>query len=224
MAAAAHRFGIPYGGPGTHEPETVAVQIPRPGYWGGYRLIVEALELWVEGEFRIHDRARWTRSSAATERGAAATGSPARRIAGRLDRKAFAAMTGGGMSLLEATMRPVPHCWETIELTLDLSVPEQSYIEDCPVCCRPIWSLIVAVDGEVERTQGRSRRLTPEAASNPPRTRGTFKQVRIVPSARMLLVVGVTTCQDRVRSTRWRVPLYVAMYPIAADDSPVTHA
>ena len=34
----------------------------------------------------------------------------------------------------------------------------------------------------------------------------------------------MTTCQDRFRSTRWRVPLFVAMYPIAADDSPVTHA
>ena len=40
----------------------------------------------------------------------------------------------------------------------------------------------------------------------------------------LLLVVSVTTCQDRLRSTRWRVPLFVALYPIAADDSPVTHA
>jgi hypothetical protein len=40
----------------------------------------------------------------------------------------------------------------------------------------------------------------------------------------VLLVVSVTTCQDRFRSTRWREPLYVAIYPIAADDSPVTHA
>ena len=40
----------------------------------------------------------------------------------------------------------------------------------------------------------------------------------------LLLVVSVTTCQDRLRSTRWRVPLFVALYPIAADDSPITHA
>jgi len=62
VAEAARRFGIPYGGPGTVEPTDVAAEIPRPPHWGGYRLHVEAIELWVEGEFRIHDRARWTRN------------------------------------------------------------------------------------------------------------------------------------------------------------------
>ncbi len=61
VAAEAHRFGIPYEGPGTPEPEGVSADVPRPPHWGGYRLHVEAMELWVEGEFRIHDRARWTR-------------------------------------------------------------------------------------------------------------------------------------------------------------------
>jgi pyridoxamine 5'-phosphate oxidase len=61
VAEAAHRFGIDYGGPGTPEPDDVSVDIPRPPYWGGFCLDVEAIELWVEGEFRIHDRARWTR-------------------------------------------------------------------------------------------------------------------------------------------------------------------
>jgi hypothetical protein len=31
-----------------------------------------------------------------------------------------------------------PHCWEVIEIELDLSVDEQRYVEDCSVCCRPI--------------------------------------------------------------------------------------
>ena len=31
-----------------------------------------------------------------------------------------------------------PYCWESIELTVDLSVPSQRYVEDCHVCCRPI--------------------------------------------------------------------------------------
>jgi pyridoxamine 5'-phosphate oxidase len=62
VADTARRFGIPYEGPGTAEPEDVAVDVPRPPHWGGYRLRAEAVELWVEGEFRIHDRARWTRS------------------------------------------------------------------------------------------------------------------------------------------------------------------
>ncbi len=57
----ARHFGIPYGGPGSDEPEHVDVDVPRPPHWGGYRLYADAVELWVEGEFRIHDRARWTR-------------------------------------------------------------------------------------------------------------------------------------------------------------------
>jgi pyridoxamine 5'-phosphate oxidase len=56
----AQRFGIPYQGPGAPEPNGVW-EVPRPPNWGGYRLYVDAVELWVEGEFRIHDRARWTR-------------------------------------------------------------------------------------------------------------------------------------------------------------------
>ncbi len=31
-----------------------------------------------------------------------------------------------------------PYCWETIEISLDLSVEAQQYVEDCSVCCRPI--------------------------------------------------------------------------------------
>ena len=42
------------------------------------------------------------------------------------------------MNLLQGHDATCPHCWETINLTLDLSVPDQSYIEDCPVCCRPM--------------------------------------------------------------------------------------
>ena len=62
LAAQAERYAIPYQGPGAPEPENVAVDVPRPPNWGGFRLRAEAVELWVEGEFRIHDRARWSRS------------------------------------------------------------------------------------------------------------------------------------------------------------------
>ena len=31
-----------------------------------------------------------------------------------------------------------PHCWEQISVLLDTSVKEQTYVEDCEVCCRPI--------------------------------------------------------------------------------------
>jgi pyridoxamine 5'-phosphate oxidase len=64
VTATAARFGIPYRGPGTPEPEGVSIDVPRPANWGGFRLLTDAVELWVEGEFRIHDRARWTRQPA----------------------------------------------------------------------------------------------------------------------------------------------------------------
>lgn len=36
--------------------------IPRPPHWGGIRLWASAIELWIEGSDRIHDRARWQRA------------------------------------------------------------------------------------------------------------------------------------------------------------------
>jgi transcription elongation factor Elf1 len=31
-----------------------------------------------------------------------------------------------------------PYCGERISMVLDTSVDEQTYVEDCEVCCRPI--------------------------------------------------------------------------------------
>jgi len=42
-----------------------------------------------------------------------------------------------------------PYCGEEISMVLDLSVPEQSYVEDCEVCCRPIEVRYTAEDGEL---------------------------------------------------------------------------
>jgi hypothetical protein len=53
------------------------------------------------------------------------------------------------MNLLEGHDSTCPHCGETINLTLDLSVPEQSYIEDCPVCCKPMMVSYSAHEGEL---------------------------------------------------------------------------
>jgi pyridoxamine 5'-phosphate oxidase len=35
--------------------------LPRPEFWGGFRLWFVALELWVEGENRFHERVRYER-------------------------------------------------------------------------------------------------------------------------------------------------------------------
>jgi hypothetical protein len=46
-----------------------------------------------------------------------------------------------------------PHCGETITLFLDLSVDEQSYIEDCSVCCSPMIVSYTAGEGELHSLQ-----------------------------------------------------------------------
>ena len=42
---------------GTHNEK----EIPRPPHWGGIRVWAHEIELWMDGEDRVHDRARWTR-------------------------------------------------------------------------------------------------------------------------------------------------------------------
>ena len=37
-------------------------EIPRPGYWRGYRLAPEQIEFWRNGAFRLHDRVRFVRA------------------------------------------------------------------------------------------------------------------------------------------------------------------
>lgn len=31
-----------------------------------------------------------------------------------------------------------PYCWEEISMLIDSSIKEETYIEDCEVCCNPI--------------------------------------------------------------------------------------
>jgi pyridoxamine 5'-phosphate oxidase len=70
VRAAAARFGAP-------EPtldnidQPLTVDIPRPPFWGGYYVWADAVELWIEGASRIHERARWTRVLTTTDPGAA---------------------------------------------------------------------------------------------------------------------------------------------------------
>jgi hypothetical protein len=42
------------------------------------------------------------------------------------------------MEIIIETEMTCPHCGETFPLQIDTSEPEQSLIEDCTVCCRPI--------------------------------------------------------------------------------------
>jgi hypothetical protein len=44
-----------------------------------------------------------------------------------------------------------PYCGERFDVVVDLSVAEQSYVEDCYVCCRPMV-LAVSVDEDGQTT------------------------------------------------------------------------
>jgi pyridoxamine 5'-phosphate oxidase len=73
VRAAADRFGAPHPTADNID-ETPAAHIPRPPFWGGYYVWADAVELWIEGAARIHERARWTRSL--TTAGAGFRGGP----------------------------------------------------------------------------------------------------------------------------------------------------
>lgn len=38
----------------------------------------------------------------------------------------------------DATIVCCPYCGENLDISIDTSAGEQSYIEDCQVCCQPI--------------------------------------------------------------------------------------
>ncbi len=50
------------------------------------------------------------------------------------------------MSALDSVLIQCPYCWETLDVSVDPSVPEQEYVEDCQVCCRPILIHVVFDD------------------------------------------------------------------------------
>jgi hypothetical protein len=54
------------------------------------------------------------------------------------------------MPEISETHLSCPYCGESISVLVDDSIPEQNYVEDCQVCCRPIvLDVVVDVDGDV---------------------------------------------------------------------------
>ncbi len=39
-----------------------------------------------------------------------------------------------------------PYCWQQISMLLDPDMSEESYIEDCQVCCNPIEIIFIMRD------------------------------------------------------------------------------
>ncbi len=42
-----------------------------------------------------------------------------------------------------------PYCWEQISMLIDTSQREQSYIEDCEICCNPIQLSVATENQEI---------------------------------------------------------------------------
>jgi len=63
VAKTALRLALPTADVDEDAPDP-GLRIARPPHWGGFHLWAEAVELWVEGSARIHDRARWQRTLA----------------------------------------------------------------------------------------------------------------------------------------------------------------
>jgi Cysteine-rich CPXCG len=53
--------------------------------------------------------------------------------------------------VIESVTVDCPACGEPVELSVDTSVPEQEYVEDCTVCCRPMAVTVSCRPGRVLR-------------------------------------------------------------------------
>ena len=48
-----------------------------------------------------------------------------------------------------------PYCWEEISMLIDLSVHQQTYVEDCEVCCNPIEVSVGVEEGVITAFEAR---------------------------------------------------------------------
>jgi pyridoxamine 5'-phosphate oxidase len=67
LESVARRFGMQR--PVAAQADDPQLAIPRPPHWGGYHLWAESVELWIEGDARIHDRFLYTRALRAADAG-----------------------------------------------------------------------------------------------------------------------------------------------------------
>ena len=51
--------------------------------------------------------------------------------------------------MLESRTLRCPYCGERFEALLDASAGDAAYVEDCPVCCRPMQVGVEVDDGAV---------------------------------------------------------------------------
>lgn len=49
-----------------------------------------------------------------------------------------------------------PYCWEQISMLIDVSQSQQTYIEDCEICCNPIQISLVIESQQIVNFQAES--------------------------------------------------------------------
>ena len=70
LAARMNETAARFGGDGREWSSAEPIgEISRPPHWGGYRLWARTIELWTQGEARLHDRIAWARELEAAEEG-----------------------------------------------------------------------------------------------------------------------------------------------------------
>ena len=42
-----------------------------------------------------------------------------------------------------------PHCWQTFDIAIDCSIPDQTFVYDCEVCCNPLEITCQIDDGRI---------------------------------------------------------------------------
>ncbi len=54
-------------------------------------------------------------------------------------------------AMIQAATVQCPYCGQTFETAVDCLAGSQQYIEDCPVCCRPIeFDVVIGLQQEPE--------------------------------------------------------------------------
>jgi hypothetical protein len=57
---------------------------------------------------------------------------------------------------IEPRQEVCPYCGESVEVTIEpFGMSSETYVEDCPVCCRPWQVRVTRQDGEAQVELGR---------------------------------------------------------------------
>jgi len=66
-----------------------------------------------------------------------------------------ARVQGAQVNLQQDHELDCPSCGESLTLLIDASVPSQTYVEDCHVCCRPMVVTVLVEEGIVVSLEAR---------------------------------------------------------------------